>query len=763
MKKRESDTKSEPSVEATEVNQIQDPQIQDPEQTAKRGATRRWNLLGLIFALTLSTVLTACGSEGPGAGPATTEQGEPTLAATTEQGEPILAATTEQGEPTLAATTEQGEPTLAAATEEGGSAATPGPASTETDREALIALYNATDGANWHFTKKWLSDAPIDEWGGVTTYGTGRVIELRLFARNLAGHIPPELGNLEYLRVLDLSQNVLSGPIPPELGNLANLDRLFVASPLSELPTGCIPAKLLRVPENDLSRLFAPICGAAGGSAASDRDALTALYRATDGANWTDNDNWLSDAPIGEWRGVETDASGRVIRLRLGNRQLSGEIPPEMGNLTNLGFLALSNNQLTGPIPPELGNLTSLTGLWLQDNQLSGPVPPQLGSLTGLQWLDLSNNQLSGPIPSELGKLVYLRFLIVNGNQLSDNVPEELGNMVYLSWVFIQDNRLGGCLPAQWQSVQGPNNDLGPLGLPFCETQRSTAGSNLSGDGAVLASLYNATGGENWLFKYGWLSDAPIGEWHGVTTDENGRVIGLNLNRNGLSGEIPPGLGQLSSLTWLDLSGNDLGGEIPPELGNLAKLRWLSLGGNSLEGEIPPELESLASLRGLLLDRNSLSGEIPTELSNLSGLRSLNLSHNTLSGEIPPEFGQLSSLKSLVMSNSGVVGEIPAELGNLGDLEILALGSNDLSGEIPSQLGQLASLIILGLEDTLLSGCIPDPLQEQLGQGSTLGHIPFCTAEVPADTPTATPEPTATARPAPTATANRGPTPTVSS
>ena len=269
--------------------------------------------------------------------------------------------------------------------------------------------------------------------------------------------------------------------------------------------------------------------------------------------------------------------------------------------------------------------------------------------------------------------------------------------MVYLSWVFIRDNRLGGCLPAQWQSVQGPNNDLALLGLPFCETQRSTAGSNLSGDGAVLASLYNATGGENWLFKYGWLSDAPIGEWHGVTTDENGRVIGLNLNRNGLSGGIPPGLGQLSSLTWLDLSGNELGGEIPPELGNLAKLRWLSLGGNSLEGEIPPELadlaglhrlalnsnslqgeippelESLASLRGLLLDHNSLSGEIPTELSNLSGLRSLNLSHNTLSGEIPPEFGQLSSLKSLVMSNSGVVGEIPAELGNLGDLETLAL------------------------------------------------------------------------------------------
>ena len=432
MKKRESHTKSEPSVEVTEFNQSQ-----DPEPTRKRSSTRRWGLFGIALALTLSAVLIACGSDG-------------------------------QADDTT--TPEQGTPTLAAASEQRGVVATPGQTSTETDREALIALYNATDGANWYRIDDWLSDAPIDEWDGVTTYGTGRVIELKLFSSNLVGQIPQELGNLTQLRALDLSQNRLSGPIPPGLGNLTNLDRLLVSSQTSELPTDCVPAALLRVPSNDLSRLFAPVCGAAGGSAASDRDALIALYRASDGANWKRKDNWLSDAPSSQWQGVETDDKGRVIRLRLGGNQLSGEIPPEMGNLTNLGFLALSNNQLTGPIPPEIGKLTSLTSLWLQDNQLSGPIPPQLGSLTGLQWLELSNNHLSGSIPPELGSLVYLRFLMVNGNRLSGAIPGELRNMVYLAWVFIGDNQLGGCIPAEWQSVRGHNNDLALLGLPFCDT-----------------------------------------------------------------------------------------------------------------------------------------------------------------------------------------------------------------------------------------------------------------------------------------------------
>ena len=110
----------------------------------------------------------------------------------------------------------------------------------------------------------------------------------------------------------------------------------------------------------------------------TDREALIAIYNATDGDNWANNDSWLSDAPIGEWEGVTTDDNGRVTELSLLQNQLSGKIPPELGKLANLTALFLHGNQLSGKIPPELGKLANLTALFLQDNDLSGCVPSGL-------------------------------------------------------------------------------------------------------------------------------------------------------------------------------------------------------------------------------------------------------------------------------------------------------------------------------------------------------------------------------------------------
>ena len=112
----------------------------------------------------------------------------------------------------------------------------------------------------------------------------------------------------------------------------------------------------------------------------SDRDILIALYEATGGANWSDDSNWLSDAPIGEWHGVTTNGSGRVTELDFSGNQLSGEIPPELDNLTNLTALVLFYNELTGTIPAELGDLANLRGLYLSGNELSGEIPPELVS-----------------------------------------------------------------------------------------------------------------------------------------------------------------------------------------------------------------------------------------------------------------------------------------------------------------------------------------------------------------------------------------------
>ena len=117
----------------------------------------------------------------------------------------------------------------------------------------------------------------------------------------------------------------------------------------------------------------------------TDREALVALYNATDGENWDGSANWLSDAPLGEWEGVTND-DGRVTELYLVANDLSGEIPAELGSLSNLESLWLNANDLSGEIPAELGSLSNL----------EEPLQYKL------QSLGLSNNELSGCVPSSL-------------------------------------------------------------------------------------------------------------------------------------------------------------------------------------------------------------------------------------------------------------------------------------------------------------------------------------------------------------------------
>ncbi len=134
----------------------------------------------------------------------------------------------------------------------------------------------------------------------------------------------------------------------------------------------------------------------------SDRDALVALYNATDGDNWGVSWNWLGDGNIFRWSGVLSDRRGRVAELHLGDNELSGSIPAELGTLPGLTHLDLSHNELSGPIPPELADLAQLRVLNLRHNQLSGPIPADLRRLTQLTEVYLAGNQLTGCIPAAL-------------------------------------------------------------------------------------------------------------------------------------------------------------------------------------------------------------------------------------------------------------------------------------------------------------------------------------------------------------------------
>ena len=153
--------------------------------------------------------------------------------------------------------------------------------------------------------------------------------------------------------------------------------------------------------------------------------------------------------------------------LQLHDNQLAGEIPAELGSLTNLKDLGLHYNYLTGGILAELGDLTSLTVLYLHGNQLTGGIPEELGSLTSLEGLYLFSNQLTGEIPAELGDLTNLVWLGLNDNQLTGEIPAELGDLSRLWRLYLSSNQLTGCIPSGLRNIQ--DNDLGQLGLPFCD------------------------------------------------------------------------------------------------------------------------------------------------------------------------------------------------------------------------------------------------------------------------------------------------------
>ena len=174
-------------------------------------------------------------------------------------------------------------------------------------------------------------------------------------------------------------------------------------------------------------------------SVETDRQALIALYHATDGPNWDRNDNWLSAAPIRDWYGITTDDDGRVIEIRFFRNDLYVEIAPELGNLINLERLDLDSNRLSGEIPPELGNLANLITLALSHNELSGKIPPELGNLANLVGLYLHGNELSGKIPPELGNLSNLEALYVNDTELTGCVPGSLQDQLDMVYSILGD------------------------------------------------------------------------------------------------------------------------------------------------------------------------------------------------------------------------------------------------------------------------------------------------------------------------------------
>ena len=433
---------------------------------------------------------------------------------------------------------------------------TSGPYCNESDVVVLNLLYETSGGPDWTNSTGWLETPALDEWYGVTADALGRLLTLDLSRNGLAGQLPGNLSELAHMTELRIAHNTdLSGRLPLSLADLSLRALHYDGTELCAPVDTSFRDWLSAIPSHE----------GTGGECGplSDREVLEALYDATGGPNWGNRDNWRTDAPLGDWHGVQVDASGRVERLYLDDNDLSGPIPPEIGELANLEWLYLDDNDLSGPIPPEIGELANLERLYLDDNDLSGPIPPEIGELANLEQLYLDQNDLSGPIPPEIGELANLEQLYLDQNDLSGPIPPEIGNLGNLASLRLGENDLSGRIPPE----------IGHF-------------ANL-----------------------GWLELQDNG-LEGPIPPELGRLTGLRslaLGHNQFTGSVPASLGALTRLQTLALSNNTaMSGALPSSLTNLRSLETLEASGTQLCAPSDPSF--LRWLNRLAIPRVALCG-----------------------------------------------------------------------------------------------------------------------------------------------------------
>lgn len=336
------------------------------------------------------------------------------------------------------------------------------------ERDALIALYNSTDGPNWTNSTNWLGPAGTEcGWYGVGC-SDGHVSSVFLISNGLSGSIPSEFGDLSGLTTIWLYSNSLSGSIPPALGSLANLQdlRLYSNGLSGAVPSqlgSCSSLRILSLSSNDLTGAIPSELGnlanldtlslssnQLNGSIPPELGDLAILERLY-------LNNNILDGPI------PPELGDLVILqdLRLSGNRLNGSIPPELGELADLQILDLDANQLSGSIPPELGDLQNLTNLVLSNNRLTGSIPPELGAMTSLSSLALNRNRLTGSIPPELGGMPALNHLILGFNQLSGSIPPQLGDLPAVERLLIDANQLTGTIPPEIQNLTSLVDGIG--------------------------------------------------------------------------------------------------------------------------------------------------------------------------------------------------------------------------------------------------------------------------------------------------------------
>ncbi|KAK3280712.1 hypothetical protein CYMTET_11466 [Cymbomonas tetramitiformis] len=279
----------------------------------------------------------------------------------------------------------------------------------------------------------------------------------------------------------------------------------------------------------------------------------------------------------------DTDA---CVELILNHRDLTGSVPPELGELHNLRRFDVFDNDLTGTLPTEMGTLVSLTDINAGHNSLTGTLPSELAAMTDLVHLQVDMNGITGAIPGDiLRRLTSLKTFRVSYNELRGSLPSDLTEdaLYNLTALFADNNNFTGTIPTEL--------------------------TRLSQIEEIL------------------LSDNHL---RGSLPTELGRTTSLkhlSAMRNSFTGTLPEEYADLVELLRVQLDSNSLDGTLPEAYHRLARLTRLSLGQNRLAGTIPQTYGQLPSITHFDIADNNVSGDVEFIL-NCSELVELTLENN---------------------------------------------------------------------------------------------------------------------------------------
>ncbi|CAI9107348.1 OLC1v1006679C1 [Oldenlandia corymbosa var. corymbosa] len=393
--------------------------------------------------------------------------------------------------------------------------------------------------------------------------------------------------------------------------------------------------------------------------------------------------NWSGSNPC-EWKGIQCDSSGRVTEIDLSGRFITGQLTPDLNQLSSLQTLNLRNNQITGLLP-SLSNLANLQDVFLDSNSFTSVPKDFLSGLTSLQTFSISSNPRLAQwrIPDTLKDSTQLVSFMASTASISGPIPD-----IFESFPSLQNLRLS------YNNISGP--------LPPSLAKSGIQNLWINNQIPRLIGNLDVIGSMSQLIQV-WVH---VNYFTGPIPDLSGckYLIDLQLRDNNLTGLIPASLVSLPALKNVTLNNNRLQGPMPsfrndvnatigtdnnrfcnpspgtcdPQVtillqvasdlgypfvlaeswkGNDACQNWESItcisgrvtvinfAARNFTGTISPAIANLTSLRSLILNNNSLTGPIPSSLTSLQGLTLLDVSNNNVSGKIPP-FGPTVTVKT---------------------------------------------------------------------------------------------------------------------